>query len=67
MPVRSRAQAAYLAIHRPDLLHKWQLESPVNLAALPEHVKPKSKATHRPGHHAAPRRNPAGLLPRSKR
>lgn len=45
MPVKSRAQQAWLAIHRPDLLKKWQAEYPVNLSKLPEHVKkaPKKK------------------------
>ncbi len=42
MPVKSKAQQAWLAIHRPDLLKKWQAEFHVNLKALPEHVKKAS-------------------------
>jgi hypothetical protein len=44
MPIRSKAQLAFFAIHHPDLLHKWQKEAPVNLAKLPQHVKGGKKA-----------------------
>lgn len=39
MPVRSKDQAVWLRLHRPDLLKKWQEESPVDLADLPEKLK----------------------------
>ena len=40
MPVRSKAQQAYLAIHHPEILHRWAKKygTPKN---LPEHVKKK--------------------------
>jgi hypothetical protein len=37
MPVRSKAQQAWLALHRPDLLHKWAHEFGIP-KDLPEHV-----------------------------
>ncbi len=43
MPIKSKHQAAWLAIHRPDLLKKWQAEDPVNISRLPEHVKKRKK------------------------
>lgn len=43
MPVKSRKQWAYLAIHHPDLLHEWQQEAPRKFKKLPEHVKKKRK------------------------
>lgn len=36
MPVRSKRQWGWLAIHRPDLLHKWQHEAPRDYAKLPD-------------------------------
>ncbi len=43
MPVKSKAQWAYLAIHQPKILHDWQKEAPRKLSKLPKHVK-KSKS-----------------------
>jgi hypothetical protein len=39
MPVQSKAQQAFLAIHHPDILHRWQKEAPVALSKLPQRVK----------------------------
>ena len=36
MPIQSRAQAAYLGIHHPELLRKWQKESPREIKKLPK-------------------------------
>jgi len=36
MPIRSRAQWKYLAVHDPELLSKWQKEKPVVYADLPD-------------------------------
>jgi hypothetical protein len=47
MPVQSQHQAKWLAIHRPDLLKKWQLESHRNISQLPQHVKKASPKKHR--------------------
>lgn len=38
-PVRSRKQAVFLAIHHPDILHRWQREQPRDLAKLPDRAK----------------------------
>ncbi len=38
MPLQSKAQQAYLAIHHPDLLHKFAAEtSDKQMEHLPEH------------------------------
>jgi hypothetical protein len=40
MPLQSKAQQAYLAIHHPDLLHKFAKEtSESQMKHLPEHKK----------------------------
>jgi len=36
MPVESKKQWGWLAINRPDLLHKWQTEVPVDYSQLPD-------------------------------
>lgn len=46
MPVKSQAQWKWLAVHRPDLLHKWQHESPVNYRQLAIRKKAKKKHGH---------------------
>ncbi len=44
MPVKSKAQWAYLAIHQPKILRDWQKETPRTRSKLPKHVKkPKSR------------------------
>lgn len=43
MPVRSKKQWKWLAIHRPDLLKKWQEEAPVDYKKLPKRVKKAKK------------------------
>ena len=48
MPVQSQKQWKWLAIHRPDLLRKWQHESPVNYRQLAIRKKAKKH-----GHHTA--------------
>lgn len=45
MPVKSRAEQAYLAIHKPDVLHKLASDSPIP-KNLPYHVGDKH-AKHR--------------------
>jgi hypothetical protein len=40
MPIRSQAQAAWLAANRPDLFRQWQQEHPVDLSSLPVHAPP---------------------------
>jgi hypothetical protein len=47
MPVKSIAQREWLAIHNPELLHKWANEYPgkeLKNANLPYHVKSESVA-----------------------
>lgn len=40
MPVKSKAEEAYLAIHHPEVLHKWKREGVrTKTTGLPEHVK----------------------------
>jgi hypothetical protein len=41
MPFRSQAQRAYFHEHLPDLVARWEADTPKG--ALPEHVEPKSK------------------------
>jgi hypothetical protein len=41
MPVESQRQWRYLAANRPDLLHKWQGEAPVNYRNLPAQKRAK--------------------------
>ena len=43
MPIKSKAQWKYLAVKHPNLLHRFQKESPVRYKSLPEH-NPKSKS-----------------------
>jgi hypothetical protein len=44
MPVKSRAQQAYLAIHEPSVLRKWKGEGvKTSPAGLPEHVTPRPR------------------------
>lgn len=38
MPVKSRSQWGFLAINHPELLKKWQKESPVTMSELPSHA-----------------------------
>jgi len=39
MPVKSKAQAAYLGIHHPEVLRKWKKEGKkTTTKGLPEHV-----------------------------
>ncbi len=45
-PVKSKKQWGWLAIHRKDLLKKWQHEAPVKYKKLPTRVK-KSKTKKR--------------------
>lgn len=42
MPVKSKHQFQFLAIHHPEILKRWQLESHRNFDQLPEHVKKTS-------------------------
>ncbi len=37
MPITSKAVWREMAINQPELLHKWQKESPVTYKNLPEH------------------------------
>ena len=60
-PVRSQAQAKWLAVNRPDLLHKWQREAPRDLGSLPERVKRTSKHPRSAGATAPASRRPAGV------
>ncbi len=46
MPVKSKKQWKWLAVHRKDLLHKWQHEKPRKDKKLPVRVK-KSKTKKR--------------------
>jgi hypothetical protein len=40
MPVKSKAEAAYLGIHHPEVLKKWKAEgAKTSTKGLPEHVK----------------------------
>jgi hypothetical protein len=42
MPVRSKAQQAFLATHRPKVLQKWKAEGvKTSPKGLPDHVAPK--------------------------
>jgi hypothetical protein len=44
MPLQSKAQQAYMAIHHPDLLKKFAKEtSEKQMEHLPEHKKPRFK------------------------
>jgi hypothetical protein len=36
MPIKSKKQWKYFAMHHPELLHKWQKEAPVDYKKLPE-------------------------------
>lgn len=47
MPVRSKKQWKWMAVNRPDLLHKWQGEAPVKFKGLPNKVKRKIRAKKR--------------------
>lgn len=42
MPIKSKRQWRYLAANRPDLLKKWQRESPVSFRRLPVRKKKKT-------------------------
>ncbi len=46
MPVKSKAQEAFLAIHHPAILHRWQAEAPRVFSQLPTRLHPKP-APHR--------------------
>lgn len=41
MPIHSQDQWKWLAANRPDLLHRWQNETPRDYKKLPKHVKRK--------------------------
>ena len=41
MPVKSKAQMKWMAINKPELLHKWQKEKKRNYKSLPVRVKKK--------------------------
>jgi hypothetical protein len=43
MPVKSKKQWRWLAANRPDLLHKWQKESPRMYKKLPATEKKKKR------------------------
>jgi len=43
MPVKSKKQWKYLAIHEPQLLREWQKEHPVDFKKLPTRKKKKKK------------------------
>ena len=44
MPVRSKAQAAYLGIHHPEVLRRWKSKGEDTSAkGKPQHVKKKSR------------------------
>lgn len=43
MPVKSKAQWGWLGVHRPDLLHKWQKESPKVFKKLPPKTLSRKK------------------------
>lgn len=47
MPYKSRAQAAYMHIHHPEIAHKWDKEYPEN-GKLPKHVKGSKYASKKP-------------------
>ncbi len=45
MPVKSKAQAAYLGIHHPDVLRKWKAEGvKTSPKGLPQKVTPTGVA-----------------------
>ena len=39
MPLKSKRQWKFFAINHPELLHKWQKESPVQYRRLPEKAR----------------------------
>jgi len=43
MPVRSKKQWKWMRVNAPEMLRKWQGESPVDFKALPNRVKAKVK------------------------
>ena len=44
MPIVSQKQWKWAAVNKPDMLHKWQKESPVEYSKLPEKVKMREYA-----------------------
>lgn len=55
MPMKSKAQRAYLHIHEPEIAAEFEAHTPKN-AKLPEHMK--KKAADKP--HRKPERRPQG-------
>ena len=43
MPIESQKEWKWMAVNRPDLLHKWQKESPVTYKNLPKKVDAKAE------------------------
>lgn len=52
MPVKSKKQWKYLAIHHPELLHKWQEEAPVVFENLPNKKKSEHAKDWESPHHS---------------
>lgn len=44
MPYKSKAQAAYMHIHHPEIAKRWDAEYGGATTKLPKHVKPAKKA-----------------------
>lgn len=44
MPVVSKAEGAYLGMHRPEILRKWKAEGvSTSTKGLPQHVKKRRR------------------------
>jgi hypothetical protein len=41
MPVKSKAQQAFLATHRPKVVEMWKAEAAKARKGLPDHVAPR--------------------------
>ena len=52
MPYKSRAQAAFMHIHHPEVAKRWDKKYG-NAGKLPKHVKPAREAAHKKKHGAS--------------
>lgn len=58
MPVVSKHQWKWMAVNRPDLLHKFQQESPVVYSRLPQRVSQRRPQHRQPRQPRRPSRRP---------